>query len=756
MTKPSRLSLVALSTMAALASPTALSAVLEEVVVTAQKRTESLQDVPITITALSSEALSDFGIDSLFELADLVPGMVFSRAPDDGLALTLRGLGTPARTQSFDQSVALFLDGMFLGKGRMYSSAFFDVERIEVIKGTQSTLLGKNTSLGAISITSQKPGETLGGRAQVSAEFENGGWFADGGIDIPLSDTFALRLAGRAVEQDGWVKNTVTGQDVPSDSETAFRATAVYTPSDALDATLTLQQSDSERVGNGFQYIDHGGYLPPAALEIYGEARLDATKKADCPECPGNESFHDTEMFLAGITVNWDIGSSTLTSVTSWADYDLKFFDDFDFGNAFDETTFLILNPGTVDLYSTYFRREEEYDQFSQELRITSDTDGRVEYLAGLFYFESDWESSEAQFFRTPNFPPAGPTNQIFNGSFTNNFDQTTETWSAFGQATLHFNDSLRGTLGLRYTDESKDISFQRVQGDPKTLWNTVINPPFDAPLSFEDDFLNGNLSIQFDATDTAMVYAAYGLGSKTGGFAESAEVGSSNPALSVDDGGARVETETAQTYELGVKTLLADGSASLNVALFYTEVEDFQETSFLVTAAGAQFLTRNIDVESRGVEFDGLWQASESLRLSTGFTYADATHRNDGSKLAQAPELTGSIGLQYEASITSELQFSAGGFARYRDKMVSQINETFPSDSFSTLDLNISVSDINQVWQLSLIGTNVTNEVVTDFSGPPAAPVGALFGAPTGDQGITADAPSPLRTIRVVGTYNF
>jgi len=233
-------------------STTVLAAQLEEVVVTAQKRAESVQDIPVTVTALSNEALADFGVDNLFKLADLVPGMVFSRAPDDGLALTLRGLGTPARTQSFDQSVALFLDGMFLGKGRMYSSAFFDVERIEVIKGTQSTLWGKNTSLGAISLNSQKPGDTFGGRVQVSGEFENGGWSADGGIDIPLSDSLAVRLAGRKIEQDGWVTNTLTGEDVPSDDETGFRATAVYTPSDTLDVTLSYQSTDSERTGNGF------------------------------------------------------------------------------------------------------------------------------------------------------------------------------------------------------------------------------------------------------------------------------------------------------------------------------------------------------------------------------------------------------------------------------------------------------------------------------------------------------------------------
>jgi iron complex outermembrane receptor protein len=201
---------------------------------------------------------------------------------------------------------------------------------------------------------------------------------------------------------------------------------------------------------------------------------------------------------------------------------------------------------------------------------------------------------------------------------------------------------------------------------------------------------------------------------------------------------------------------LLADGSATLNVALFFTEVDDFQETSFLVTAAGAQFLTRNIDVESQGIEFDGIWQATDSLRLSAGFTFADATHSDDGSKLAQAPELTGSIGAHFETQITSGLRLSASGYARYRDEMVSQINETFPSDSFTSFDLNVTVAENDDRWRLSLIGTNLTDEVVTDFSGPPAGPVGALFGAPTGDQGITADAPSPLRTIRLQATYNF
>jgi len=731
------------------------NSMLEEIIVTAQKREQSLKDVPATVSALSEENLKDFGIDSLFEVAALVPGMVFSRAPDDGLALTLRGLGTPARTQSFDQSVALFLDGMFVGKGRMYSAAFFDVERMEVIKGTQSTLLGKNTSLGAISIITRKPGDELSANASVSREFENGGWSLDGGVDIPVSDLLKVRIAGHYVDQDGWVENVLTGEDVPADEETSLRITTAFTPNDVFDATLVYQYSDSERRGNGFQYVDTGNYFPADVLAVMGEMRLDDKKAAICPECPGGESFHDTETDSLSLTMNWGLGELTLTSVTSFAQYDLLFFDDFDFGAAIDEVTYAIFDPGTVVPYSTNFRRVEEYEQFSQELRLTSGVGEAIEYMAGLFYFNSDWQSSEEQYWRTPNFPPPAP-GQIFNGPFTNNFDQETETISVFAQITSNFSDSLRGTLGLRYTDEQKDVVFERVQGTPATLWNSVINPPFDSPLEFNDSFVNGNINLQYDVTDTAMLYASYGLGSKTGGFAESAEVNSANPALSVGENGARVATEEAQTFEFGAKLTLLDGSANLNVALFRTNIDNFQETSFLVTGDQALFLTRNVDVESEGVELDGQWQVSDAFRVLGGVTYADSVNSDDGQKLAQAPEYTGNLGFLYEVSLTDELYFSASGFARYRDEMVSQINETFPSESLTTYDLNLAVADAEDRWRVALIGTNITNEVAADFSGPPAGPVGAMFGAPPGENGIRSEAPSALRTIRLQLDYSF
>ncbi len=739
----------------AFASSTSMAQlVLEEVVVTAQKRSQSLGDVPITISALSGENLEEFGVDNLFEAANLVPGMVFSRAPDDGLALTLRGLGTPARTQSFDQSVALFLDGMFVGKGRMYSSGFFDVERIEVIKGTQSTLLGKNTSLGAISIVTKAPGAELAGDVVLGAELENGGFSFSGGLDVPISEKLAVRLAANFVDEDGWVENVITGEDVPADREAGFRITTVYTPNDSLSATLRLQTTDSERRGNGFQFVDNGNFFNQDIIDIIGEARLDDTKSAICPECPGGESFHDTKVDSASLTLDFDIGNSVLTSITSLAQYEIEFFDDFDFGAAFDEVNFAIFNPGSVVPYSTYFQRDEDYDQFSQEIRLVSPGGEKLDYLVGAYYFSSDWTSSEEQNWSTPNFPPPAP-GQLFNGSFTNNFIQDTETFSVFASGTLNINDRLRTTLGLRYTDEEKDVTFDRIQGPIATLWNTVINPPFESELEFDDSFLNGNANIQYDLSENIMLYGSYGVGSKTGGFAESAEVSSANPALSVAENGSRVESEETRTFELGAKMTLAGGAANLNIALFSTDIDDFQETSFQVLGTQAFFLTRNIDVESEGFELDGAWQVADNFRLIGGLTYADSVNAGDGTKLAQAPEYTGSIGFLFERELSSEMFFSVTAFARYRDEMFSQINETFASDSLTTLDLSLNLEH-QSGWRLSLIGTNITDELATDFNGPPAAPIGAIFGAPPGDQGITAEAPSALRSVKVQLGYEF
>jgi len=700
---------------------------LEEIVVTAQKREQSLGDVPVVVNVLSREAIEEYNIDDLFELANFVPGVVFSRAPDDGLALTIRGLGTPARTQSFDQSVALFMDNMFVGKGRMYSAAFFDIERVEVIKGTQSTLLGKNTSLGAISIVTRKPGAEFAGEVRAGYEMEYGGITLDAGVDIPLGENLALRTALHYVNKDGWVENTVTGNQVPKDEDLGMRFTSVYTPNEDVMLTLSYQYSDTKRIGNGYQYVDDTGGLLPAEL---GEAELDSTKAAFTSRGEDNESTHETEIHSFNGTLDWSFGAHTLTSVTSYATYDLSFVDDFDFG-AKDATD---------------FTRVEDYWQFSQELRLASEQGKSFEYMAGLFYFKSDWESLETQIYDTPVQVGPDPFLTIFSGTFANDFTQVTETWSAFAQGTWNINDRFRIMGGLRYTDERKDATYSRTQSDAITLWNTVINPPFDVtPLEFDDKFVNGNASIQYDMTDDVMVYASFGVGTKTGGFAESAAVASGDPSLAAADGGSRIETETTTAYEIGTKSRLFDGKASFNAALFLTDIDDFQETSF----TGASFDTLNVPVRSIGAEFDLTWQWTSELQFNTAWTFIDAKVTGDNEReLAQAPNATGHAGLRYERQISDNLVFNASGFVRHRGSMIHQRLDYFDSEPLTTIDATIGVGDADGKWDISLAATNLTNAVSADFSGPPADP--------TIDPSITVDSPSQLRMIYLQGRIRF
>lgn len=713
-------------------------AVLGAVTVTAQKREQSAQDIPLTVETFSGANLEAKGVDNLFDLANVVPGVVFSRAPDDGLALTIRGLGTAARTQSFDQSIALFLDGMFVGKGRMYSGAFFDIDRVEVIKGTQSTLLGKNSSLGAISLVTRKPGDELGGNLSASYDLSYGGWIADGGIDIPLSDILTVRAAGHLVDREGWVENVGVDKNSPRDREVAGRITALLEPTDTLDFTFMYQYSDFERNGNGYQFVSPDGTLPPGLEGIVGEAVLDDIKNSFSDRGPGGESYHDTDVQSVSLTANLDAMGHTFTSVTSMATYDLDFVDDFDFG--------VLPTIGTNTTPSTDFLREETYDQFSQEFRVASPTGQTVEYLAGLFYFNSEWDSVETQIYETPFNPTPDPMSpvEIFNGTFANDFTQETETVSLFGSVTVNATDQLRLIGGLRYTDESKDHTFGRRAVIP-TFWTTVVNPPFaETALPFDDDFVNGNAAIQYDLNDDVMLYASYGVGTKTGGFAESAAVPTGNPLTE-----GFVGSETATAIEAGFKSTLMNGAARLNAAVFYTEVEDFQETSF----SGASFDTINSQVEASGAELSFLWRASENLTLDTAWTFVDAEVAAGNFLIggaatdfparnpAQSPEITGHFGLIGDWQLNEDWDLNGSVYFRHRAEMIHQYIETFASEELSTFDMTVGLSKPAKGWNISLIGTNLTDEVSADFSGPPAS-------AGIVPPDVRVDSPSRLRTV--------
>lgn len=728
---------------------------LGEIVVTAQKRSESAQRVPISIEAVGGDELAQQGVKDLFQAVALVPGVVFSRAPDDGLALTFRGMGTTARPQAFEQSVALFTDGVFLGKGRLYATSFFDVDRMEFIKGSQSTLLGKNASFGAISVVTRQPGDDFGVEGRAGYEFENGGYTLDTAADLPLGNGVSMRVAGHYNDLDGQVRNDVTGRDGTQRKDLGLRATLRAELGEKLIVTASYQHADNRQYGASYQLI---GNIPPS----YGEGVLDGHTRQFTSATPNGDSFHVIKSDIASVKGELELGDHLLVSQTSYVTYDLSFIDDFDF---------------SVD-DSVNFLRDERYKQFTQELRLQSPTGGRFEYMAGLFYMGSRWNSLEQQGWAVPGFPPAGgpPPGQLFNGPFTNAFNQKSRAYSGFASGTWHIADSLRMAGGLRYTREEKDIVFGRTASAPLTVWNTIANPPFNpTPLRHRADFLDGNISLQYDIAPQAMVYASFGHGSKAGGYVETNTIAVPPPFLVngkvpsyLVAAGSVIKDEFAKNYEIGIKSTVLDGRLRLNLAGFWTDVKNFQDTIF--TGGTLGFITFNGPARTRGIEFETAFQVTPAWRFDGGFTYADATAviqpidpatnapQVDGGgnpviarfRRSQAPKFIANLGTNYTVDLSGDIELNLGASLRHRSSMFNQRQEMFRSKSLTTVDLTLGLAATDDRWGIDLVAKNVGNSIAEDFASPSVDPrFGAFYGA-------YLAGPSPSRTIMLSARFKY
>jgi iron complex outermembrane recepter protein len=704
---------------------------LEEVTVTAQKRTESSQSVPMTIYTVSADEMSKANIRNLFQLADLVPGMVFSRAPDDGMALTFRGIGSPARSQAFEQSIGVFIDGIFLAKARLYSNAFFDLERAEMIEGTDSTLLGKNTSLGAVSLVTRQPGREYRADAVAAREFADGGQVYDLGIDLPFAPAFSVREAVHYNDTAGWVKNTATGRSVPIDDDFASRTTAVFTPSDTFTASAWYQHSDNKRLGTPYQIVD------PNLNPIYGEGVLNDQEDVLSSRTKTGETTHISEINFYNLKLQWELGSYSLVSQTARVDYNLNYDDDFDFSP-----------ESWID-----FIRLENYQQFTQEFRLASPTGQPVDYIVGAFFFHSDWHSIEHQDWAVPNWPPGSPiAGQLYNGPFTNDFNERTDSKSAFASSTWHWTEQWRLTAGLRYSDERKDALFGRTNAAPLTIWNTMANPPFPtAALPFSDSFLDGNATLQFSPATNEMLYIAYGHGTKTGGYVETNT--NAYPVFADPAVDSRIKSEVAQTVEAGFKSMLLNQSLRINAAIFDTVISNFQDTLF--TGAVAGFITENLPARTRGFELETASQVSRALRLAAAVTYADATETRTAQDAVLVPTLTchvcratqsplwnGTAGADYQRPLTAGLDMLAGAHFRYRGSMYNQPGDEYPSGPYRPLDLSLGVASADGKWSLMGLIKNVNNSLSEDFASPSVAPNFAGLASP-----------APLRTVWLTAT---
>ncbi len=382
----------------ALATATSFSQaqMLEEVVVTAQKRAESLQDVPISVTAIQGDKLQSAGIPNMSAMADNVPNLFISDAAVQ-TNMFMRGMSS-GNNQAFEQSVGMYIDGVYMGRGRQYRSPFVDIERVEVLRGPQGTLFGKNTVAGAINVTTASPdaGEEFNGSIAISAE-ENGGKIAEGYVSGAVTDPFDLRFGGKLRETDGYMKNQFLGTDEPSLDETMYRLTAVWQPTDNLDVNFKYSHSDYDRVGapsTAKLFLDADGRardvpnasdfagIAYAAMDNFFPDFVAATLKefttykdnnlgfdGNTSQIGRNPEISQNETDNLVLKVDWDLDGMLFTSITGSSSYES-------------------LDGVDVDWLPLQFISrddDQEFEQSSQEFRITSPGGEFFVYVAGLY-----------------------------------------------------------------------------------------------------------------------------------------------------------------------------------------------------------------------------------------------------------------------------------------------------------------------------------------------------------------------------------
>lgn len=755
------------------------AAVLEEIIVTAQKRAESLQDVPISVTTLAGEKMQKTGINKIEDLQQFVPNLQMT---ETGIStqVYIRGVGT-GNSQGFEQSVGQYIDGIYYGRQQLIRAPFLDLERIEVLRGPQSILFGKNSIAGALNMTSAKPTEELTGYIQLNYEPDYSTREALFAISGSLSDTLSGRLAIRSLDTDGYVENNFLGNDEPERDDMAVRGTLRWNPTDDLDLTLKVERDTFDTKGRQIEIVRDDPAIPPFPLaglnygQILGllghpgaivESKLDFERNAGGF---GREEKSDNELDNVTFTVNYQLGKNTLTSVTGLVSYEFLEFCDCDYTAA--------------PVFGVVL--DEEYEQFSQEIRLTSPGGESIDWVVGAFYQTSELDFNDAIVIPTNSVLGAGPLASLAPIRGTNverDFSSDSDLWAVFGQVTWNISDALRLTLGARYTSEEKDGS-RRVDVINDAT-GAPVNPLLGAPTVFELAFavineqrsghnVSGDrdessftplVNLQWDINENLMAYVAYTTGFKSGGYDPRAN----SPAS------FEFEEEEATAFEVGLKSTFWDGAAELNLAIYRTDYEDLQISQF---DGRFGFNVNNAaEVTIEGVEIDGRIAFTDNFNVRYALAYLD--HEFDkyrggncynrqvrdgdfgpaGNQLCDytgksgqyTPEITGSISFNFLQPLTDHLNLAANLDVNYTDEqnVHGSLDPMFEIDSYTQVNLRVALEAEN--WEIAVLGRNLSDEeILTYVDNAPLA--GGTFGTNT-FYGFTL----PPRTVTFQAAYRF
>jgi iron complex outermembrane receptor protein len=695
-----------------------------DIVVTAQRREERLQDVPLAVSAFSGDNLAAQQIQTTLDLPRLVPNMVGTNNVGLGSANTyfIRALGNTESIATFDPPVGTYVDEIYVSRQNANNFAFFDVDRIEVLRGPQGTLFGRNTTGGAINVILKKPGRDLAGFAEASyGRFDS--WTARGSIDLPVSDTLLTKFSGFLDRSDGFVRNETTGERVNGRRSYGLRGALRYVPTDTFTWDIAVDYIRDNSVNLPSREED-GRYFARTGLskEVPGLRNLVIGRKGDFELQNVVKSLNVT----SNIAVEY--GDHTLSLITGYRrlrqDYVLDVFD-----GPFPTGGFALANAGL-------------FKQFSQEAKLAGSFGEEIDYVAGLFYIYEDNLTDFADIFTLPfgpsGFPLVLTDRRLFN---------KTSAPAVYAQVNWHPTQQLTVTAGARYTSEEKTFS---VIGNNNPLALANFSTPditaFGIPTSKSTKLLTPRLAVHYDFTPDVMIFASATRGFRSGGW---------NARAITAQTFREFGPEKVWSYEGGLRSDLLGRRLRFNLTGFYTNVKGFQVPLGFVDASGAiNFVTQNAtDLRVYGLEAETTLVPTEGMSLFANIGLLNADYRNPDPEITsqqaacrggdaaacgqgivdpegdlaepqRAPHLTASFGGSYDIRLgAGDMLLTPSANASYESRKTvgtaGTDNDYVPSQWIVGASLALGPED--GPWKLSLECSNCFDKVSVGSFFPPA-----------------------------------
>jgi iron complex outermembrane recepter protein len=685
---------------------------MEEIIVTARKRDESFKDVPVTVNVFTETLVEDAGIYRPADFIQMVPNMTLVETQNAGNAfVVIRGI---SQARNSEPSVAVQVDGVLQTNPAEFNQELYDIQQIEVLKGPQGALYGRNAIGGAIIITTLDPADEF--EATVKAGYGNENSIRGQlGVSGPLGDSAGYRATVNYYETDGFLHNVFLNESVDPVESLSARARFVFEPSDSFRGDFRVAVDDLSTRALYFVVprVDEanpfGGYV-------------DDANDVDEPIQLDNPGINDRDVLNSSLKLDFGVGDGTFTSVTHYNTTEEVLT-----GDAFD------FRPAANSLFNAIFGFDLNQSQFldieaySQELRYTSPTEGKFRWIAGAYYIHTDRFISTGNMvdtgagvfpvYREPRFGGNNPSATFLADS------QDNDAWAVFADATIELGEKTELDLAIRYDEDKRENTTETPEA-----FLPVGTPPGSSGQVREHTWSEPQpkLTLRYAASDALTLYGGWSRGFRSGGFNQTG-VGAVADASGIAGVNDLFEAEVAETSEVGFKSVLADGRVAFNGAAYYTESENGYFFVFL--AANSTQNLGNLDARYKGFELEMNWSATDNLSLyaSYGYTDSDITDMEDplvkGNEAPLVSRNTANAGFQYDVPVGG-LDLSFRVDYRYTGRTWWEPYNTTSRDPIDIVDARVSLGD--ERWTATLWGKNLTDEEYNqEFS-----PGGFLFKA--------------------------